>query len=226
MTKLFVLLGLLLALPAVAQDVRQQLFRAEVFALPREAAVTLMRRPLDGAAMHAEVLKTTGSKLEKLILIHSRLGTRSTAEQNVHFEYPTEFDPPQIIPSLAIVNPGASKKDAEAPEGAVSPFNAGIGTLSTTTGTAFETRPLGDTLHIEPSEGGDTIYELVSTELLGMEKQGDIPKPVFASRQLKGHARLLPGKPAFLGTYGPTGSKTPETLSLAFLTAQKWPHCH
>ena len=221
MTKLFVLLGLLLALPAAAQDVRQRLFRAEVFALPREAAVALLRRPLDGAAMHAEALKTAGAKLEKLILIHGRLGTRSTAEQTVDFEYPTEFDPPQVVPSLAIVNPGVSKKDAATPEGPVSPFNAGIGTLSTATATAFETRSLGDTLHLEPVDEGETDYELVSTALIGMEKQGDIPKPVFASRPLKGHARLVSGKPVFIGTYGPTGSKTPETLSLAFLTAHE-----
>lgn len=221
MTKLFVLLGLLLALPAAAQDVRQRLFRAEVFALPREAAVALLRRPLDDAAMHAEALKTAGAKLEKLILIHGRLGMRSTSEQTVYFEYPTEFDPPQIVPSLAIVNPGVPKKDPETSEGPVSPFNAGIGTLSTATGTAFETRSLGDTLHLEPVDEGETDYELVSTALVGMEKQGDIPKPVFASRPLKGHARLVSGKPAFIGTYGPTGSKTPETLSLAFLTAHE-----
>ena len=210
----------------------QRLYRAEVFTLPRNVAWPLLTSPLDGAALHERMLEamaTGEATLDKLIVLNAGHGARSTVEQTDHFEYPTEFDPPQAVPTLALVDPdlGAPDKPVESPATEhISPFNAGLGTLTTTTATAFEMRQLGDTLQIEGIGDGRVGYKLTSVELLAVEQIGDIPQPVFAPRILDGSARVVSGRPAFLGTFshagksGVKGQSESETISLAFLTAK------
>lgn len=212
-------------------EMPQRLYRVEVITMSRTAASDLITQPLDGPALHARVIEAVKSQqatLDKLILVKDRHGVRATVSQTDGYEYPTEVDPPQTVQTLAIVNPqpdAPATSAAAASKEHISPFNGGIGTLSTTTATAFELRELGDRFEVEPADGGTLTYSLTSTELLATEHQADLPLPVFGSRRLEGQTRPKLGQTAFLGTYsharksGVKGQRDGDNMSLAFITA-------
>ncbi|MBL9132504.1 MAG: hypothetical protein JNG86_14970, partial [Verrucomicrobiaceae bacterium] len=228
-------LALLLTTARGDDEPPQRLYRTEVFTLPRAEAAALLAQPLDGTALHAKLVEAAAKRealLEKLLFIKSQCGAQSSVEQTDHFEYPTENDPAQATQTLVLVNPEPGKAD-HAPDPAtketVSPFNAGLGTLTTTTPTAFEMRPLGDSLELDCSAEGVLHYKLSSTEWLATDHLRDVPLPVFGTRSLEGETRLKPGQTAFLGTYsharntGVKGQRDAGKVALAFITATEAP---
>ncbi len=218
----------------------QLLYMVEVYTLPHEMAYELTSQSSKGPELHARLLESVKAKtatLSKLMLLKSRRDLGATLKQIESYEYPTEFDPPQVVQTLALVDPGPKSATQALPAAdpgkeALSPLNAGLGTISTTTPTAFEMRELGDSLEITGSmlENRElTSYKLSSTELMSVVTAGDIPQPVFSSRHLEGTVQLKAGQPAFLGTYSPAkksgapNENPGQNASLAFLTARSAP---
>lgn len=208
---------------------------AEVFSLPEQEAHDLVMQHLSDTELYAQVLKamqTGTATLEKLIAVTSKDGLRASVEQIDEYLYPTEFDPAQVPQLLAIADPGATTPTQPAPPMAArSPFNAGLGTLTTTTPTAFEMLPLGDRWEVDSdvSDGNSlTITSSLSTnELLHVDHVRDIPLPLFAKRKRQAKSTLTSDEPLFLGTYDAApqpeaGATTlPKMRSLAFLTSRR-----
>ncbi len=212
----------------------------EVFTLPAVEAHELASQDLTGAVLHDRVLeavRTGKASLDHLMALGEYQG-RFTCQQHEDYLYPTEYDPPQLSQTLALISTGARtprKPVREAPEAVVSPFNGGLGNMTTTTPTAFQTQPLGETLEVDLS-WSDTgrlpvSYKFESHRLLTVDQRGDIPCPVFSPRKLEGSAWLRHGQPAFLGTCGlaklsgAPGQRAEAGTPLAFLTAfaEPWP---
>ncbi len=211
----------------------------EVFTLPEADAFDLIRQNLPGPALHVralEALKSGTATLDKLIALTGRDEQRVEVQQIDQYPYPTEFDPPQVPQLLAIADPGP-RKGAPPPDPAPSapahrsPFNGGLGIVSTTTPTAFEMIPLGDRFEIETTvqehNRVSCLSALTTTELVCVETAGDVPLPVFAQRKRLQRIGIRAGEPAFLGTYnaGPNAARAtvqaPKLCSLAFLTPQR-----
>ncbi|MDB6116371.1 MAG: hypothetical protein JWO08_152, partial [Verrucomicrobiaceae bacterium] len=129
----------------------------EVFNVPSATAYDLLSQGLDGPQLHARIMEalTNGTAtLGKLMAITASAGVQPSLEQTEDYLYPTELDPPQLPQTLAIINP--EPKISRAPKSRkeqdkdlqISPFNAGLGTVSTITPTAFQNQQLGDRLEV------------------------------------------------------------------------------
>lgn len=212
----------------------------EVFTLPTKAAYELTATGLHDKALHErliEALKMKQATLEKLMVANVVNGTRIAVEQIESYEYPTEFDPPQLPQTLALIDPGPSTAHAPLPPSTNtkrSPFNGGLGIMSTTTPTAFEQKSLGDLLELDSdaAEQGKeprVTYALETFALSSLEHLRDIPTPIFSHRKLIGIVSPHSGSPTFLGTYnaaqrtGVPNERTTETTSLAFLSTLATP---
>lgn len=221
----------------VAEEPGSLLHVVEVFTLPSGVAMALLDQDLPGAELRQKLITLTKGKpttLEKLLVMRGHLGEKIALRQTDEYLYPTEFDPPQVPPQIAIIDPGekvATSAPDEVAKRIRSPFNGGLGTMTTTTPTAFEMRQLGDQFEVDTAfdHDGRTLrcdYTLQSTKLLRVEMTRDIPRPVFASRKLAGKIRFALGIPAFLGTYDPSDQITKglnpssASTSLAFLTVR------
>lgn len=216
---------------AVAAEPVSLLHVVEIFTLPTGVAMDLLDQDLPGAELRQKLITMTKDKpstLEKMLVVRGQPGERLSLQQTEEYLYPVEFDPPQVPQQIAIIDPG--EKPSSSPVGELakstrSPFNGGLGTMTTTTPTAFEMRPLGDQFVIDPAldNDGSTLrceFSLQTTKLLRVEQTADIPRPVFSNRKLAGKITLAFGVPAFLGTYDSAGHSTLANMSLAFLTVR------
>ncbi|MDB6137358.1 MAG: hypothetical protein JWO94_430, partial [Verrucomicrobiaceae bacterium] len=207
----------------------------EVFSLPSAAAYDLIGQNLKGPEFHARVMEAlkAGTASLDTLLAQSSSGDQSRTGQTESYLYPTELDPPQLAANLVILNSTPKSRGPAtpvSPKNAVkSPFNGGIGILTTATPTAFQTQELGDTLVIDCSRLDEhgrlpVSYKLGSTTITALSPDPDIHGPVFSFRKLEGAAQLMPSEPAFLGTYslarrtGVPQEHVQEVTSLAFMT--------
>lgn len=217
----------------------------ETFRLPMAEGVDLVSQNLKGKDMHNRVLAATKAgtaALTNLMVLRSGRASRSILSQTDEYFYPTEFDPPQLPQILALVDPGpglgtatpdqaVSPAPAPAAEPLVrSPFNAGLGILTTTTPTAFEMTHLGEVLTLEQYGSNPLVlnFSLESQELLSERMYGDIPSPLFAPKKMEHRLRLVSGEPAFVGSQStPQREGIPEaaakTLLLTFITIKSEP---
>lgn len=208
----------------------------EVFKMPAAEAYELVGENLAGMVMHDRVLeavKTGKAALERVMAAGGKAGVQLRCEQTEIYLYPTEFDPAQVPQNIALIaaKSASSKKPGPPPPGAVvSPFNAGLGIMTTTTPTAFQSQLLGETLVLEASPMDDQGRVPVSctydsNRLLSVRQINDIPCPLFAPRHLPASLCLRPGRPAFAGIFGAvkadggTAAQAGDAVSLEFLTA-------
>ncbi|MBL9133902.1 MAG: hypothetical protein JNG86_22005 [Verrucomicrobiaceae bacterium] len=247
---------ILLATPAAWAAESSLRHVVRVFTVNRADGLELLAQDLDDDALFQKLqgaAKTAPEMLERLIVLSTEETGEFRASQADEFIYPTEFDPQQLPQTLAI---GSSKlaallnkllekepappqpapqaaeapKAATAPEkpGARHPVNRGLGLITSITPTAFEMRPLGESLDLR-IENGTASISLQGARLAGLQNYNGELKAQFSAREIFTATPVTLGSTVFLGTFTvaqKTGSEfenRAESLSLAFLTTRRSP---
>ena len=183
----------------------------EVFSLPLAEAAALLRRDLEDAATHKELIARVAkneAKQEAMALIRGQSGQRVNADGVSEWIIPTEFEP-------------TLKSDASKP----APSSPAMPS-------AFETHTCGLILEFEPTLSQDqqrVTLRLAPTHrtLTGREKWGqgisEIETPVLDEQSINCVANSDVGSPCLIGTMTPPpglkpDDKAPKRVWLAFAT--------
>jgi hypothetical protein len=147
---------------------------------------------------------------------------------------PTEFDPPQIPVTLILANRKLLqdiRAGRQTGVGAQPPMpggnpNGGFGLITTLSPTAFEMRPLGDTMEIDPVVQGRLVFANIALSIchrIGGVPCNGIDHPVYGQQKLQTSVRGQLDRPILLGTLnkarstGFAGSGKDDRIWLAFL---------
>ncbi len=196
-----------------------QVTLAEANRLVRENAgkrdVSEMRKELDAA-----IEKGTAELIESSYIL-TKSGQRAKSESINEIIYPTEYDPGQIPATLSINSVNLSGDAERAIKTAPGP-------------TAFEMRPVGTTIEVDPVSGADSksidlniAPEMV--EYLGVTRaSGEAPwfkelsvvtQPNFYSMKFQTSVNLLDGETLLLGLHTPNPEKSPDKRVLVLVRA-------
>ncbi|MDB6006319.1 MAG: hypothetical protein JWR15_3306 [Prosthecobacter sp.] len=159
----------------------------------------------DGAACLAELKPLLAAKeavLEHVSTIHTQSGTRALHQSGLLFTYATELAPPS---GGTPAEPSADPKKPGTP--ARAPGLAGV--------TAFETRPLGFHLEVEPTRSADNAFADMTLAPQHVRMTGNLKDknwsehypemPVFSTQKIvTGYTQLI-GSTALVGTLNPPG---------------------
>ncbi|MCB1094730.1 MAG: hypothetical protein KDN22_04040 [Verrucomicrobiae bacterium] len=188
-----------------AVTVRQIAIMVEYYQLDARTANRQLRdyrstRRADATDLHDALSEMVNKKKAKRIgsgYLVTRSGQRAKIESIVEHIYPTEFDPPEVVPDLA------------------GPVDSDVRLMTNMTPTAFETRNTGLTIEVDPVLGNDhatvdlniaaEIAELVGDRYLG-QNETRMSKPVFNTLNDSTTLTLQSGDWAFLGIHRPSPS--------------------
>jgi hypothetical protein len=181
----------------------------EAFSLPIAKAGEIQRKGMPDAELYKELV-TTG-KLERLLVLRGRSGQRAVLENATEYRYATEFA--QAHAMDPVEQPEAGNDGAKAGQPAV-PAKAPVGKFLAlpATPTAFEMKPVGDSLEMEPtlSPDGkivDLQIQVTHTAGVGREKWGkglgEVEQPGFETQKINTNATLTIGSPFLVGTLNP-----------------------
>lgn len=202
----------------------------EVFSLSQSDAAASQREALTDREMYAKMLTGLEDgkvKQEKLQSIRVLPGQRATSEHVSEYVYATEYEPAELPNSVGIaVNSPALTKEKPSGKEVVDALKSGPGwaegafPVTPTTGSAFETQMVGDTLEVEAATG-DGKPAMVSlrlsvnhVELAGHETWGqgvsEAKMPRFAVRQVRTGLTVQSGMPTLVGTVSPSPEEQVE----------------
>ena len=151
----------------------------------------------DASSLHDTLSNLVDAKNARRIAsgyLVTRSGQRAKIESIVQHIYPTEFDPPEVVPDLA------------------GPVHADVRLMTNLTPTAFETRNTGLTIEVDPVIGNDGAFidlniatelvEHIGDRILG-QNEARMTQPVFNTANDMTAITLKSGSWAFVGTHGP-----------------------
>lgn len=202
---------------------RQVRIITEYFEVSQETATAIFSEERNGANdsdLRTRVLEMVKKKEARVIdsaSVTTRSGQRAKMEAIEEVIYPTEYDPPET----------AASSDGKSKMGGFAPPNP----------TAFEMRPVGITLEVDPVIGADgftvevniapeIVYENEPTVLAKWktkEAEAEVTEPVFYSLKLSTAISLITGQPHMAAVLSPrnekTGKRDSERKVLVFVRA-------
>lgn len=226
--------------------------RYETFSLDLTTAAALLRADQPDAKLYKTLLRMVDQETavqEGLTIIRSKFGTRSSAQSNLEYIYPTEWDPAELPQSIGIkIDPpatpdpkpdpkpetdtGTPSPEGKKPAGRPAPEELPA-FVTPATPTAFDVRNLGVAFEIEAFRGEDPgiIDAVVAPEhvtLSGLSSWGkgvsELLMPEIEAQKLQTQVSLAPGLPRLLGTINRSHASkidpnASERIWFAFLTA-------
>ncbi|MDB6119289.1 MAG: hypothetical protein JWO08_3070 [Verrucomicrobiaceae bacterium] len=185
----------------------------EVISLPKQEASALVDEGLEQNALHLclkSAMHSGTAKLEAFLSGRVVSGAATVLQETDKYQYPTEFDPPQIVQRLLIADDelladlraGRQTGSGVAPPTG-GPHNGGFGLMTTVTPTAFQSRELGTKLEIEVSHEDQLLSLKLKpqlTRLIGEKRYMGVVQPLFESDSLATTIKVRPGLTQFVGT--------------------------
>jgi len=170
-----------------------------------ERSATKLLRSLGGksdAAALREALRVKveagEAKVSATSYVRTKSGQRAKIQSTHEFIYPTEFDPPNLPQQLS------------------GPIAPGVDITTHSNPTAYEMRPVGGTLEVDPvvNEGGKTIEINIAPELVefvGYSKYGkdetEVKQPIFYTMKASTSLTVASGSYVLLGVYTPRSTE-------------------
>jgi hypothetical protein len=231
--------------PAITSsfEARQVLLREEWFTLPQEELRLMLVAGFSDPELRMEIKKRVAQQtatMDRFLLIRTKSGQRAKLEHINEFPYPTDFDPPQVNYSVAIVDAATvaagtklpqviPESEPDQPQQAGHPMNGGLGLQNTATPTTYTVRNIGDTLEVDPvlNEDGKTIDLTFASEqvrFFDSVTYAGYKHPEFQTRKLYGSLVATSGLPVLAGTCSRasgTGRKSGNddaNVTVSFLT--------
>lgn len=210
------------------------------YSMPRDKARDLLETTTDAEKLHALVRAMPAGdwKQERLLTLHTRSGQRATLEEMAENIYGTEMqpsEPPRVHekktePAATAPAPG---QPAPAPAPVEPPVYTSAKDLLPATFTAFDMRPLGWRIEVDPVLGADGLTVDVNLAPEHVEFRGNLEDhpllarypqmPVFATQKINTAITAISGRQCFLGTFnaprdtGVNGRKDDGRAWFAFL---------
>ncbi|YCM42679.1 hypothetical protein V2O64_15305 [Verrucomicrobiaceae bacterium 227] len=203
----------------------------EAFSLPKSEAAELQRTGQNDQELYTVLIASVAekkAKQEKLIALRCLPGNLATVEHSSKFIYPTEFEPARM-PLSTSTGIGIPLQNTSTPD--ATPKTTTLFPSTPASPSAFDTKNLGDTLHISALRDVQrNLLEIRFTydcvKLLQMDSWGqglsETKTPRFSTQRSDSSITVKSGTPTFVGTVTPAleaqNPDSGERVWFAFLT--------